>query len=212
MNWKKKNFVSLGVAISFVVIAVTGLLMYFLSHGEIVSTLHIVFGLLFTLVAIFHLLNNWPSIKAYTAVPETKKQKKTLSKEIITITILTLLVLLGTSLQWQPVKFLYDWGQSFRIAQKQEQKHLEYELHEYNVDGVGTKLALELKTGPYWRWPTYAFWIEDSIGNYIQTLYVTHKLAKNDFYVKVITENGVDKFVEEPETKDLRERPEALPV
>jgi len=186
--------------------------MYFLSHGEIVSTLHTVFGLLFTFAAIFHLLNNWLSIKAYAAVPQNHRPKKVISKEMVIITVLALVVSVSAVFHWQPLRFVYEWGQSFRIGQRQEEKRLEYELHEFNADAPGTKLTLELKTGPYWRWPTYAFWVEDSIGNYIQTLYVTHKLAKNDFYIKAITKNGIDTFVEEPETKELRERPEALPV
>lgn len=46
-----------------------------------------------------------------------------------------------------------------------------------NTDGQGTTLEIILKKGKQHNYPTFAFWIEDMNGNYIQTLYVTRFVA-----------------------------------
>ena len=46
---------------------------------------------------------------------------------------------------------------------------------------INTKLEIELTTGKYHNHPTFAIWIEDLEGNYIETLYVTQYFAKGVF-------------------------------
>ena len=63
---KSKNLVSLFVALIFLVLAVTGLLIYFGQGSHIVDHTHAWFGILFVTAAIFHIVNNWSSLKGYT--------------------------------------------------------------------------------------------------------------------------------------------------
>ncbi|MBD2755577.1 DUF4405 domain-containing protein [Spirosoma validum] len=63
---KSKNLVSLFVAVIFLVLAVTGLLIYFGQGSHIVDHTHAWFGILFVTAAIFHIVNNWSSLKGYT--------------------------------------------------------------------------------------------------------------------------------------------------
>ena len=46
---------------------------------------------------------------------------------------------------------------------------------------INTNLEFKLTTGKYHNHPTFAVWIEDKDGNYIETLYVTRYFAKGVF-------------------------------
>jgi hypothetical protein len=63
---KSKNLVSLFVAAIFLVLAITGLLIYFGQGSHIVDHTHAWFGILFFVAAVFHIVNNWPSLVGYT--------------------------------------------------------------------------------------------------------------------------------------------------
>ena len=209
---KGKNVVSISMGGGFFVMAITGLLMYFFKHESFTASLHTFFGLLFLLFALFHLKNNWKALKSYS-LPKKAEQPRKLKAELWMGIGIVLLLFTGVSFNLAPFGFLYDWGNSFRAGQKSsEQERISYLKVNMNPEGLGDTLQIDLRKGPYFQWPTFAFWLEDTSGRYIQTLYVTGKLAKNNFYVKVTSENGKDVFVEEPETAHLRERPEALPV
>lgn len=215
MNFRKRNFISILLGISFLVLSFTGILMYLLAHAELTTTLHLVFGFTLVGVAVFHIINNWLSLKSYSISKQTSGSRyKWASKEFLIAFFLAVIFGIGIYFHLSPFQFVYNWGEKFRSSQKVSlEKKFTYAVHSVGKENQGTELTIDLRKGPYWRWPTYAFWVEDTIGNYIQTLYVTHKLARNDFYVKVVkNEKGEDVFIQEPETKDERERPEALPV
>lgn len=63
---KSKNLVSLSVAVIFFVLATTGLLIYFGQGSHLIDHTHAWFGILFFVAAVFHIVNNWSSIVAYT--------------------------------------------------------------------------------------------------------------------------------------------------
>ncbi|MDO9254181.1 MAG: hypothetical protein Q7U54_01625 [Bacteroidales bacterium] len=50
-----------------------------------------------------------------------------------------------------------------------------------NVNGSGKSIEIELIKGKAHNHPTFAFWIEDTAGNYIQTLFVTEALGQGIF-------------------------------
>jgi len=56
-----KTWVSPGLAIGFIVISVTGILMFFHIENGVIKNLHEWIGLLFVGVGIFHLVINWKS-------------------------------------------------------------------------------------------------------------------------------------------------------
>ncbi|GAB4017808.1 DUF4440 domain-containing protein [Spirosoma koreense] len=88
---KPKNLVSLSVAAVFVVLATTGLLIYFGQGSHIVEHTHAWFGILFFMAAVFHIVNNWPSLVGYS------KNRRTggLQKELILPVIVVLLFAAG---------------------------------------------------------------------------------------------------------------------
>ena len=63
---KSKNLVSLSVALVFLVLSVTGLLIYFAQGSHAVEHIHAWFGILFVAAAVFHIVNNWSSIMGYS--------------------------------------------------------------------------------------------------------------------------------------------------
>jgi len=63
---KSKNLVSLFVALIFLVLATTGLLIYWGQGSHIIDHTHAWFGILFVTAAVFHIVNNWPSLVGYT--------------------------------------------------------------------------------------------------------------------------------------------------
>ncbi len=63
---KSKNLVSLSVALVFLVLSVTGLLIYFAQGTHAVEHIHAWFGILFVGAAVFHIVNNWSSLKGYS--------------------------------------------------------------------------------------------------------------------------------------------------
>jgi uncharacterized membrane protein (DUF4010 family) len=75
---KSKNLISLSVAFIFLVIGTTGLLMYLKQKSHPVEMAHTVFGLLFVGFAIFHISNNWGSIKSYSKDRISRSWKKEL--------------------------------------------------------------------------------------------------------------------------------------
>lgn len=50
-------------------------------------------------------------------------------------------------------------------------------VFETNAGALGQKLEIHFKKGKTFKDPTFAFWIEDMEGNYIESLYVTEYLA-----------------------------------
>jgi hypothetical protein len=75
---KRKNFISLSLAFIFLSLSTTGILMYLKQKAHPVEMAHTIFGLLFVGFAIFHIVNNWGSIKLYSKDKVTRSWKKEL--------------------------------------------------------------------------------------------------------------------------------------
>jgi hypothetical protein len=75
---KRKNFISLSLAFIFLTLSTSGVLMYLKQKAHPVEMAHTIFGLLFVGFAIFHIVNNWGSIKLYSKDKVTRSWKKEL--------------------------------------------------------------------------------------------------------------------------------------
>ncbi|WP_422360883.1 DUF4405 domain-containing protein [Reichenbachiella sp.] len=62
-----KNLVSLLMACCFLVLAVSGILSFFIDYSRPLATIHTVFGHLFIVCTGLHLINNWPSLRSYSS-------------------------------------------------------------------------------------------------------------------------------------------------
>lgn len=90
---KKKNIISLSIAFAFFVLGTSGILLYIKQKPHFVEMTHTIFGLIFVSFAIFHIVNNWGSLKNYSKDKTTGSFKKELLVAgIIGLIVLTLSV------------------------------------------------------------------------------------------------------------------------
>ena len=105
---KSKNLVSLSVAAVFTVLSITGLLIYFGQSGHTVEHTHAWFGVLFVAAAIFHIINNWSSIKGYS----TDKKAGGIRRELVIASLVALLFLGGIVADLPGFKALPNGGKA----------------------------------------------------------------------------------------------------
>ncbi|MBO0933813.1 DUF4405 domain-containing protein [Fibrella aquatilis] len=105
---KSKNLVSLSVATVFAVLSITGLLIYFGQGSHLVEHTHAWFGVLFVAAAIFHIVNNWASIKGYS----TDKKTGGIRRELIVASVVALLFLGGIAADLPGFKALPNGGKA----------------------------------------------------------------------------------------------------
>lgn len=105
---KSKNLVSLSVAAVFLVLSITGLLIYFGQGNHVVDHLHAWFGVLFFGAAVFHIVNNWASLVGYS------RERRTggIRRELIIPAVVVALFVLGVSLDWPVFKDLGNAGKT----------------------------------------------------------------------------------------------------
>ncbi len=51
----------------------------------------------------------------------------------------------------------------------------------YNSDTTGSQISIEFTRGPAYNYPLMAIWVEDEVGNFVQTLYVAESIGKGTF-------------------------------
>lgn len=228
-SFNRRAFVSLIVFLFFAVILITSLLMFINAHTPLVAMIHTGIGFLLLIVLGWHLKNNFASLKTYFKFRTTKSGINT----AMPIAIVLAAAVLGLGvMQSFPFTSLYAWGNQLRGKDKVEQQ-LQFSyvrVDQTKAGAIGNKLVIDLRKGPYFRWPQYAIWLETMDGKFIQPLYVTQKLAHNQFINKVTLRNQQQVFTSDvsdyddqawdktfayessPETASQRARPESLPV
>ncbi len=97
---KNKNLISLIVASAFFFLGVSGILMWLKQKSHPIEMLHTIMGLLFVAIAIFHIVNNWGSLKAYTKDKATGSIKKEI---FIALFVVLALVALAVTEVLEPV-------------------------------------------------------------------------------------------------------------
>jgi hypothetical protein len=88
-------------------------------------------------------------------------------------------------------------------AQKKDQDKYDPYIFETNINGQGIEIEIEFHQGPEFYYPLIAAWLEDTSGNYIQTLYVAQSIAKGVFIFGQVKDN---RWV-----RESKRRPAALP-
>lgn len=184
----KRSFVSQLIAILFLVLSITGVLMYTNPFSKATTVLHITTGFLFVIGIGFHLVNNIRPLLNYIKGP--RKRKTYLNPAFLSMAIGMLLLFGISKFDLPPLKQLYTFGESL-----QGNTEVHYKILQTNQDLNGKDLGVEVLMGKPSHTPTLAIWVEDTQGNYLQDLYVSRKLAKEEFI-----------------NFDHKRRPEALPV
>lgn len=170
---KKKNIISLSIAFAFVVLGTSGILLYIKQKPHFVEMTHTIFGLIFFGFAIFHIVNNWGSLKNYSKDKTTGAFKK----ELLVASIIGLIVLtLSVTEVLEPVA---EFGRIFAPKRGprpdagisfQEKTTLD------STNGVATTFILQKVKDQ--EAANLNIEVVDSTGKVLETLYTTDKEAK----------------------------------
>jgi hypothetical protein len=119
---KYQRFVSLTAMLSFIVLAISSIILYFIPDRKVTSwtnwnflgfdkqqwdNLHINLGILFLIMIVWHIYFNWKPIKNYL---KEKKKFKIFTKEFNVALIITTLFTIGTITMTMPFSFLVNIG------------------------------------------------------------------------------------------------------
>ena len=187
--------------ITIIILSGSGILMYFRPFSQNIASLHTFFALLFFLAMIFHIVNNKKPLSNYIV----GKKKSLLSKiQPALIFIIVILFAIGLYFDLPGLNSVYNWGNEFRNEQiGKKEETLDYQIIDLDKKVGDHKISVELKKGEKFQYPLFAIWLEDSSGNYIETLYISRVISSSKFdYGKKVGDNW--------ESATLR-RPEALP-
>ncbi len=126
-KFRGKTLTSFTIIWGFIILAFTGVILYFTPAGRIANwtnwtllgltkdewqNIHTVFACLFVICAAFHIFFNWRVILSYfkTKMSEGMQRKKELS----IATLLTIFFVLGSYYEWQPFSTLFEWREVFK--------------------------------------------------------------------------------------------------
>ncbi len=186
---------------TFIMLSITGIIMYFMPFKKSIASLHTFFALLFITAVILHIVNNKLPLINYITGKRQKQLQKLQSPFVFTILILTTIsIYFGNPF----FNALYNFGNDFRNEQiGKTETTFDYQIINLDKAKGNKNISIELKKGTAFNYPLFAVWAEDSLGNYIETLYVSRVIASSTF------DYGT-KVGDQWEAAVVR-RPEALP-
>lgn len=187
--------------LAFLILSMSGILMYLRPFNKKVASLHTFFALLFLIGVIFHIVNNKRPLLNYIS---GKRQKMLKKFQGLFIFLIFLLIAIGIYRNNLILNYVYNWGNTNRIQQLGiTEEIVDYQIIELEKTVGSQKISIEVKRGKSLKYPLLAVWVEDSIGNYIETLYVSKQIASSIFK----KQNKVSGIWE----PTIIRRPEALP-
>jgi hypothetical protein len=168
---KKKNFISLTIAFAFLVLSISGILLWLKQKAHPIEMAHTIFGLLFAGFAIFHIVNNWDSITGYS------KSRKTggIQKELIVAGLIAVVLLAGALTEvLEPVA---EFG---RIFAKGKPKNVTVQFEEKKtneqVNGENVFVMVQRKSeDPY---SNISLAVKDTTGKLIQEILPANRKAE----------------------------------
>ena len=196
---KYRKVVSLSIALSFLVLSVTGFLSYFYDYSRELATIHTVFGLLLTVGILCHLSNNWRPLRSYSE-----------GKVFSLISVIILGLLTSAYFEVRPIQEFMDFGARWKASNEKSISHMDYDYVSMNL-GRDIELTIDLLRGEHYWHPQMAVWIEDSLGNYVESVYVSKATAQGLFFGGRNKENFKEFDQSQQSSTDYR-RVNALPV
>lgn len=206
---RRRSAVSITLAVSASVLLLTGLLSLVLPYHIDLAGLHSWFGLLFAIAIGLHISNNGRSLLHYLRAAGGKRQ-------LYSALGAAVLVLVGVLLALPPFSSLLEF--SYKLKRTEAVEQGSYQTISTRIDAFGTALStglnIELRAGRHYQsppqplflglsyrsTPQIAIWTEDLAGNYLQTLYLTSKVASSNFRLASLSNS------------ERQRRPESLPV
>ena len=184
--------------ITFLILSITGALMYFISFEKNIASIHTLFAFLFILSMVFHILNNKKPLLNYVTGKKLAKSKKLQSPLIF---LILSLIAMGLYHDIPILNEVYNWGNQIRNRQIGKiEETFEYQIINLEKTIGNQKITIEFKKGEAFQYPLFAIWTEDLLGNYIETLYISRVISSSVFdYGKNIEGNWVSSVLRRPE-------------
>jgi len=133
-----------------------------------------------------------------------------LRKEFLIVFIVLASLFAFTYFQPAPIKKLMDWRAMRNTQAGSDISLSEYQVYDYSK-GEDPDITIDFLKGKHFWNPQVAIWIEDSTGNYIETLLVTTSTAKGLFYSGRSASNFKDTDEAKFEENTPTQRVDALP-
>jgi hypothetical protein len=165
---KRKNFVSLSVALSFTALAITGLLLFTGAKNKTTENIHELFGVIFIAFAFTHVLNNWSSLTSYMK----ERTRAAISKELMIALVITLIFLAGTGFNIPPFPALANIGKGLFRKESNRVPKLTFDIISTNPEATGSSLNVIVQKSGDAPLATLAIWTEDSAHQVIDNLFV----------------------------------------
>lgn len=127
MKFRFRGFTSLTLTFSFIVMTVTGLVLYVVPPGRIANwidwrilgmskeqwgAMHTIFSFLFVIFSIIHIIYNWRTFLTY--LKDRIRKTYALKAELAASLILAVIVFAGTLYEIPPFSTTMDIGSSFK--------------------------------------------------------------------------------------------------
>jgi hypothetical protein len=113
--------------------------------------------------------------------------------------------------EWQPIRSVMNWKAATSARAANQVNVTNYEVIDRSV-GEDPFITVDFLKGKHFWHPQVAIWMEDSLGNYLETLVVTTSTAQGLFY----SGRSADNFREFDDAKNDEGKPtrrvDALPV
>lgn len=187
--------------ITLLILLASGVMMYFTPFEKNIASLHTFFALLFILAMVFHIVNNKKPLSNYIS---GKKKKKLQRFQGPFIFLIITLIAVGLYFEMPILDKIYTFGNKIRNEQiGKTEETFDYQIIDLDKTIGSQKISVELKKGEAFQYPLFAIWVEDSIGNYIETLYISRVISSSTF--------DYGKKVGNKWSSATKRRPEALP-
>lgn len=170
---KRKNFISLSLAFIFLFLSTTGILMYLKQKAHPVEMAHTIFGLLFVGFAIFHITNNWGSIKLYSKDKVTRSWKKELM--VAGLGAILILVLAATEVL-EPIA---EFGRIF-APKRQNIPTVNFQVKSTLDSITGSSATLILQRNQESMFTPIRVELADSTGKIVAVLYEDKKQTEEE--------------------------------
>jgi|GEM_PF-2556522 len=140
---KLKNLVSLSVSAAFAVLSITGMLIYLGQGNHTIDHTHAWFGVLFVGAAVFHIVNNWSSIKGYSV----NRRAGGVRRELILPSLLALLFVTGIAFDWPVFKDLANAGKrAFGPKKEKKQELTQTVIDSISRSNLASRMAVDAQT------------------------------------------------------------------
>lgn len=163
----KKHVVSLIIGFIFLIMGLTGILLYIKQKNEQIENSHTIFGLLFIVMVIFHMYNNWKSIKNYS----TKKESKGLSKTLVFVLVGGVVVLVMA--MTEVLEPIAEFGRLFAPKRGPRPDQITFVEKNIQNEKTGLPITLIIQKAPKAFGANLSIDLLDSTGNVLQGIYST---------------------------------------